>query len=260
MNNRIFLILCAMMVAAWAMAQMNAKDITKIKKSNEYVYAEATEATEDEAIDAAKAELDLLVEEYVVSSGLAKDAVAVIVKNIRLMTSKIAIMRGDMHRVFLYVKKKDIVTSKSDVTVMNVASAEQDTQVDDDIATDEESNVDAAQNDVVYSQEEKAAEQPLSGGFFAQIKGNRATTLAKIAKAVSMEHAESILLGEKSILNVKGYGSQENCRNTTQSYWVVETPYGVTILSPERSGKRWNYKTGNIDSLDKYPKRLWFRL
>ena len=101
MIKRLLTGVVAIMVATGAMAQASASDITKIKKSKEYIYAEATEATEEEAIIAAKAELDIQVEEYVVSSGIAKDAVAVVVKDIRQMTSKIAVMRGDMHRVFL---------------------------------------------------------------------------------------------------------------------------------------------------------------
>ena len=99
-----------------------------------------------------------------------------------------------------------------------------------------------------------------SGGFFAQIKGVRAATLAKIANAKSIAQAENILSGEKIHQNVKGFGTIGNCRNITQSYWVVDTLDGVTILSPERAGTRWNYKTGKADSLKNYDGKLWFRL
>ena len=92
------------------------------------------------------------------------------------------------------------------------------------------------------------------------ITGSRAATLAKIAGASTIEQAEAILTEQKSLLNVKGFGSPASCRNSSQSYWVVATNNGVTILSPERDGKRWDYKTGNEDSLGKYNSRLWFRL
>lgn len=258
MIKRIMTGVVAIMVATGAMAQANASDITKIKKSKEYIYAEATEATEDEAVMAAKAELDVQVEQYVVSSGIAKDAVAVVVKDIRQMTSKIAVMRGDMHRVFLYVKKKDVTTSKSDVTVMNVEKGAP-------IAESKVEEVEgSSQTDVpeVTLEDIPQADnaENYSGGFFAQIKGARAATLAKIAKANSIEQAESILSGEKIHQNVKGYGTMDNCLNVIQSYWVVATPDGVTILSPEREGKRWNYRTGKTDSLGNYTGKLWFRL
>lgn len=258
MIKRILTGVVAIMVATGAMAQANASDITKIKKSKEYIYAEATEATEEQAVIAAKAELDKQVEEYVVSSGIAKEAVAVVVKDIRQMTSQIALMRGDMHRVFLYVKKSDVTTSRSDVTVMTVENGlpEQKSQV--------EEIMESPQTDIPETTFEEIPQTKdvdySSGGFFAQITGNRATTLAKIAKAQSIDQAESILSGEKTHLNVKGYGTIGNCRNIVQSYWVVATPDGVTILSPERSGTRWNYKTGKTDSLDNYVGKLWFRL
>ena len=75
-----------------------------------------------------------------------------------------------------------------------------------------------------------------------------------------MEQAEAILSEEKTLMNVKGFGTMGNCRNIVQSYWVVATPDGVTILSPERDSKRWNYKTGKTDSLNNYVGKLWFRL
>ena len=254
MIKRILTGVIAIMVGTGAMAQANASEITKIKKSKEYIYAEATEATEEEAVMAAKAELDLQVEEYVVASGIAKDAVAVVVKDIRQMTSKIAVMRGDMHRVFLYVKKKDISTSKSDVTVMNVER--ENPQMESKVEDIEEPE----QQEIPDITTEVDNLGNTSSGFFAQIKGVRATTLAKIAKAKSMEQAEAILSEEKTLMNVKGFGTMGNCRNIVQSYWVVATPDGVTILSPERDSKRWNYKTGKTDSLNNYVGKLWFRL
>ena len=258
MIKRLLTGVVAIMVATGAMAQASASDITKIKKSKEYIYAEATEATEEEAIIAAKAELDIQVEEYVVSSGIAKDAVAVVVKDIRQMTSKIAVMRGDMHRVFLYVKKKDITTSRSDVTVMNVEKEKPVTESKvEDIKETSQTEIPDAKIEVI---DQTGSVENASGGFFAQIKGVRAATLAKIANAKSIAQAENILSGEKIHQNVKGFGTIGNCQNITQSYWVVDTLDGVTILSPERAGTRWNYKTGKADSLKNYDGKLWFRL
>lgn len=268
MIKRLLTGVVAIMVATGAMAQANASDITKIKKSKEYIYAEATEATEEEAIMAAKAELDVQVEEYVVSSGIAKDAVAVVVKDIRQMTSKIAVMRGDMHRVFLYVKKKDITTSRSDVTVMNVENETPVTESKVEEIPVTESKVEeineTSQTELPVATieviDQTGSVENASDGFFSQIKGVRAATLAKIANAKSIAQAEDILSEEKKHQNVKGFGTIGNCRNITQSYWVVDTLDGVTILSPERAGTRWNYKTGKTDSLKNYVGKLWFRL
>lgn len=260
MIKKICLLLFAMMIAVSAMAQLSAKDITKIKKSNSYIYAESTEATENDAYNSAKQELDMLVEEYVVSSGIGKEAVAVIVKDIKQVTSQIAIMRGDMHRVFLYVKKSDISTSKSDVTVMEVPSTENNPQVDSSTKSSNSSYRDSMKKVEYVKREEKKEQNYSATGFFAQITDNRAAVLARIAGANSMSEVEKILFDEKNFRNVKGYGSSIDCPNAKQSYWVVKTSNGITILSPDRNGTRWNYKTGNTDSLENYENRLWFRL
>ena len=274
MIKRLFTVVAAMTVAVGSMAQLTASDITNIKKSKEYIYAESTEATEEDAASVAKAELDRQVKEYVVNSDVPEDAVAVIVKDIGQIASSISLKRGDMYRVFLYVKKKDITTSRSGVTVMKVEDVlpKMESKVEEIVdsaqtETEKPEPLQLATGQVETPQPESEAlpaDNPssnnIAGGFFAQITGSRAATLAKIAGASTIDQAEAILTEQKSLLNVKGFGSPASCRSSSQSYWVVATNNGVTILSPERDGKRWDYKTGNEDSLGKYNSRLWFRL
>ena len=274
MIKRLFTVVAAMTVAVGSMAQLTASDITKIKKSKEYIYAESTEATEEDAANVAKAELDRQVKEYVVNSDVPEDAVAVIVKDIGQVASSISLKRGDMYRVFLYVKKKDITTSRSGVTVMKVEDVlpKMESKVEEIVdsaqtETEKTEPLQLATGQVETPQPESEAlpaDNPssnnIANGFFAQITGSRAATLAKIAGASTIDQAEAILTEQKSLLNVKGFGSPASCRSSSQSYWVVATNNGVTILSPERDGKRWDYKTGNEDSLGKYNSRLWFRL
>lgn len=253
-------VLLAFVLTTNAQTESNAKSITSIKKSKQYIYAEITDSTEEAAYNAAKAELGTQVEKYIVDSGMADDAKAVVVRNIGRMTNKITVLRGDMHRVFIYVKKSDITASRSDVDVVKIeksnteeAKAEKPKTVSEKTETEETTvgKVTADGNDI--------ANLP-ANGFFSVIKGARATTLAAIAKAKDMSSAEKILAEQRLLMNVKGYGVMGDCRSVAQSYWVVPCEKGVTVLSPVRDGQRWNYKTGKTDSLDNYSQKLWFRM
>lgn len=262
-RNLLLFILSAIVLTANAQTASDAKSITAIKKSRQYIYAEVTDASEEEAYKAAKADLDAQIDKYIVDSGMLEDAKAVVVSNIGTMTNKITVLRGDMHRVFVYVKKSDITASRSGVDIVNIERETDTTTV--------EPVVESAATEPVVTEPVVATEpaktvsptpttvQP-SAGYFSGITGVRATTLATIAKATDMSGAEEILSEQYLLKNVKGYGSMGDCRSVTQSYWVVSGADGVTILSPVRDGQRWNYKTGRTDSLDNYVQKLWFRL
>ena len=81
-----FIIMGTTALPALAQTGNNAKLITKIKKDQTYIFAEATDTTEEAAYKTAKAELDKYIEEYIITSGKAENADYVIVKGIGLIT------------------------------------------------------------------------------------------------------------------------------------------------------------------------------
>ena len=114
-----FVYVCTAMFA-FAQSASPAKEISKIKQSKLYLWAEATDSTEQAAYQVAKRELDNLVDEHIASSKIADGAKNIIVQNIASKTSSVKMLRGILHRVFVYVKKTDIVKSTGDVDVYEV--------------------------------------------------------------------------------------------------------------------------------------------
>lgn len=96
-----------------AMAQQTEAEIkaqiNKIKRSKSYLSAEATMKTEEEAKAVA---LELLVGEindWVESKGKKDEVQQIVLQDINSNTQQMDMKRGSQSRVFVYVKKKDIV-------------------------------------------------------------------------------------------------------------------------------------------------------
>lgn len=96
-----------------AMAQQTEAEIkaqiNKIKRSKSYLSAEATMKTEEEAKAVA---LELLVGEindWVASKGKSDEVQQIVLQDINSNTQQMDMKRGTQSRVFVYVKKKDIV-------------------------------------------------------------------------------------------------------------------------------------------------------
>ena len=98
-----------------------AKNIAKIKRDAQYLYAEATMKEASEAVDGAKAILETMVGEWVRKTYPDEDIEVCIVKA-KENCQQLQTQRGDYYRAFVYVKKSDImaVSDKNEVNVFNV--------------------------------------------------------------------------------------------------------------------------------------------
>ena len=91
-------------VMAWS---QGTKKINSIKRSNQYLYAEATMPTQAEAFEVANDLLLIQVKEYA-GSKKAFDDKDILIRNINSARDSVQLRRGEMVKVFLYVKKSDI--------------------------------------------------------------------------------------------------------------------------------------------------------
>lgn len=100
-----------------------AKLILKIKQNTNCLYAEATMKDKEEALNAAKAILEIKVSDWIRSQGA--DNVEVCIAKAKDQCFEIQTMRGNYHRAFVYVNKMDIlpVTDKKEVVVFQVDNA-----------------------------------------------------------------------------------------------------------------------------------------
>jgi hypothetical protein len=106
-------LLMAMTITATAQEnEQEKKQINKIKKSNLYIYAEATCTTAKEAHDIAESMLYDNVNAWTATKKNMKGKTIVLSDRKDLITF-LAMPRGNMYRAFTYVKKSDILPTDS---------------------------------------------------------------------------------------------------------------------------------------------------
>lgn len=103
-------------VSAQTSVEDQKKEINKIKKSSSYIYAEATLADRQAAIDLAKDILYQNVNEWVSKQKKFAGSNSVVTVNTNYAVDDMTLPRGNMYRAFMYVKKSDIIPA-SNVTV-----------------------------------------------------------------------------------------------------------------------------------------------
>lgn len=103
------------------------KEINAIKKNSDYIYAEATMADQQAAIDLAKEILYQNVNEWVAKQKKFAGASNVITVNTNYSVEDMTLPRGNWFRAFMYVKKTDIIPA-GNVAVMKVARTEPDAE------------------------------------------------------------------------------------------------------------------------------------
>ena len=113
------IVLCCMMVFALASFSQSVEEqkrkINAYKKSNSYIYAEATLASEQEALDLAQELLYQRVNEYIANKKKFKDAKETVIINQNYASEQIKLPRGNMYRAFMFVKKSDIIPTENAV-------------------------------------------------------------------------------------------------------------------------------------------------
>ena len=96
------------------------KEINKIKKSSQYIYAESTAPTEEDARAYAEERLFDEVNKWVATQRKMNDSANLVVNNRKELWTPLSMPRGtNMYRYFIYVKKKDIIPTDNAVVIAN---------------------------------------------------------------------------------------------------------------------------------------------
>ena len=107
----------ALMISAVAFAQNSEeakKTINSIKKNSQYIYAEATAATQQDAKD--------LAEEILYEEKKMRINPKIVINNRKELVSSLALPRGNMFRSFIYVKKSDVLAVENSEMIGNKTS------------------------------------------------------------------------------------------------------------------------------------------
>ena len=96
------------------------KQINKIKKSSQYIYAESTAPTEEDARAYAEERLFDEVNKWVATQKKMKGSANLVVNNRKELWTPLSMPRGtNMFRYFVYVRKKDIIATDNAVVIAN---------------------------------------------------------------------------------------------------------------------------------------------
>ena len=285
-----FLLMLCVSSFCFAQGDTSAKQVSKIKQSKQYLWAESTDASEDKAYKIAKEELDKRVEEYIANSKKMDGAKNIVVQNIEASTSRVNLVRGILHRVFIYVKKNDIVKVMGGVDLYEVSDNEASTTAQnssEDIKFDssieehtspEASTVDNASIGKVEISENSDNIEELfedldendvndktiftDNNYLSSLPEGRRTVIMAVLRASSIDEVVTLLQKQAELRNVKNFGSSSSCKNTDRCYWVSMVSGKIVVFSPVKtSGKRINVGTGQVETLPfNISNMIWFAM
>ena len=121
---------CLLLPALTISAQTNSnveekkKEINSIKKNSQYIYAEATAATEQEAKDLAEELLYQEINEWVATQKKLRQSNELLISDRKELWTNVSLTRGNMFRSFLYVKKSEIQGVDNATIIDNTSQAQ----------------------------------------------------------------------------------------------------------------------------------------
>lgn len=275
--KRLFLIVAALsaVITSWG---QNTKKMNSIKRSTQYLYAEATMENAAEAFDVANDLLLIQVKEYAESHKTFRNK-DILIRDIQEQRDSLQIRRGDMVKVFLYVKKSNILDVDNVTLVDNTSPEKKDgTPNTVDIkssnsptTTTDKQNTAEAETKVKAEAEKEAEtkteiETEMEAGTRDQTDASliletqwQQNVVDQLLSAESYSKAKSILARSRTEFKIKKTGPMETCKNPAEVFLLIgKNSAVVTVLGPG-SSSRTDFKTlsKTSDNYNGYDK-VWF--
>ena len=232
--KRILTCLCALLLVSVMAWSQGAKRINSIKRSSQYLYAEATMPTAAEALEVANDLLLIQIKEYTGSKKAFEDK-DILIRNINSSRDSVQLRRGDMIKVFLYVKKSDIQTAEN-ATLLAAAAPEKP----------QEAPVPGNVEKVVLPEPEEKAPEAAPGKEDASLKLELAwqqNVVDQLLGATSFSSAKALLSRMKAEYKIKKTGPLSTCKNPAECFMLIGKDGKVeTVLGPG-SSTRTDFRT-----------------
>ncbi|MDL2309534.1 hypothetical protein LJC39_00195 [Parabacteroides sp. OttesenSCG-928-B22] len=212
--------------------------INNIKKSDKYIYAEATMSSKEEAYALAEEILFANINEYIEQNKKTSSA-NIIVRNYRNELTSIDLPRGNMIRAFLYVEKEDILSADNVVILdKKVSPPEEVKKITENDLSSQEQTPQPAEEEVTIQERSllppEIFEKVTAISVFSEIQN----CLESLNKAGKITHYDK-------------YAAIKD--NSTSYYLIVYNREGqVVALLGQGETKRLNLQTGQEDSLANY--------
>lgn len=275
--KRLLLIVAALsaVITSWG---QNTKKMNSIKRSTQYLYAEATMENAAEAFDVANDLLLIQVKEYAESHKTFRDK-DILIRDIQEQRDSLQIRRGDMVKVFLYVKKSNILDVDNVTLVDNTSPEKKDgTPNTVDIkssnspttTTDKQNTAEAETKVKAEAEKEAETKTEIETEMEAGTRDQTDTSLIletqwqqnvvdQLLSAESYSKAKSILARSRTEFKIKKTGPMETCKNPAEVFLLIgKNSAVVTVLGPG-SSSRTDFKTlsKTSDNYNGYDK-VWF--
>jgi hypothetical protein len=206
--------------------------------------------TVNDAYDVAKELLINNIKEYASEKKAFRDK-DILVRDIASHCDSIQLRRGEMYKVFLYVKKDDILEVGNNVTLIGERPSVLVMKQKDD--------------EPVPVQEESSVVDPLP--VKEEVKGEPSLRLPvdwqqdvidRLLAAPSFEQAKAMISRLKAETKIKRAGPAETCRDRSNSFWLIGYEGEVvTVLGPG-SGERTDFKNLTKSTLEYYSGLDWY--
>lgn len=262
MNLRTIYCLLALAAFLPVLADSPARQANAIKKNSEqYISAEATADNEDKAMEEAAGLFCEKAREFLNSTipdASFSDA------DIQTVTKLLSVPRGEFVRIFLYADRADLIDLAKGGTGKAAPSTEAEGSADAAPITAPDAQ--AGQTAENYAEENdgntsikipKEVEEALIKT--AEVPAAITEMIFQLFKCPSLKEAVPILNKYKNRNAISKFGTSQDCKNPAACFWVVEDNGQLTVLGPERSGYRFNFRYGAIDFVESYHKGIWFR-
>ena len=272
--KRIVILFLALMTALPSLEAQSVRQMNMIKRSSQYIYSEATMETSDEAYKMAYERLLAEVKNYAQSKKQLSEENNIAIRNISSKCESIEMQRGEMYKVFLYVKKSDI----EDAANITILVSDENKEKENVVAIGGEW---ALQNDQthytrpVQKEKEKAVTNPAAEAKVTTPAPKPAGTASKLPEAwkqnaidqllnaPSFAEARAMMSVMKREYKIKKYGRPAECTDWNAAFWLIGDADGnvVTVLGPEEDG-RTDFKNLVKTSLDDFSGNyaVWFTL
>ena len=289
MKKRVTLLLLAALTTLMTGAQSISKQINDIKRSDAYLSAEATLETTEKAYALAQELLSKQIEEYAASQKSLKKAPNVIVKDVAGKAEQLQMNRGQMVRVFLYVKKSDIIAANNTQVLVKsdspLPSPPRGEGVDTPAITTTQTTVPTTAKPIAETPiattpvaATPASAEPTASKSDHSLPSGRAgegaagvgvpswqqSVINELMGCATATEVQQKLNRLRATMKVKRYGAPDTCRKPADAFWIIidANAQVKTILGPADNGQRMNFRTGDYDALSAYTGMgsIWFTL
>lgn len=258
MKKHLLTLALLLAVSAAALAQSVSKQINDIKRNGDFISAEATMDTEAQAYQVAEELLSKQLEEYVGEQKALKKAPNVIVKDVAGKAEKLQMSRGTMTRVFLFVKKSDVIAADN----TRVFVQPKNTPAKETVAKKKAEESKSAPQPAVAPQPAPVTEATEGDQSLRLQKAWQQTVIDDLLACANVTEARAKMNRMRAELKLKRYGSPDTCKNPVKSFWLIfDGEEIITILGPG-TADRTNFRSLTIDNLKNYSGKdaIWFTM